>query len=454
MGTLRKHLKLLEAENELLTIEEEVDPCFEITAILQEVSSHSGGPAILFNNLKGYPGRKVVGNILASQKKIALALNADEEKLKEGYLAGREKSIDPKVLKSGPVQEQVISEEIDLLSILPAPFFHEGDAGNYLTAAVLTAKDPDTGIQNTGIHRVQIKEGNRLGVLLANPPLSDYLAKAEKKGEKLPIAVTLGWHPAEFLGAVVPLKEGIISKLNLAGGLKGQPVELVPAREVDLLVPAKGEIVLEGHIIPGVREKEGPFGESSGYYFEDRSPVVEVTTVTHRHDYILPIIQPWGLETEMILSVCSGAETWRELKKLMPGVVDVGFLPGVLTFQGVISVSSEMSREEIRRLISLALSLERRLKHVIVVDEDVNVHNPREVLWALGTRFQAQQDIITLTGVEGYVIDPSARGGTGSKMGLDATGRPGGPKSDKFKGLSIPEESKQKAKEILHKRGR
>lgn len=453
MTTLRDFLKLLADHNELLVINEEVSPEYEITAFLRETGGYSGGPAILFTNVKGYPGCKVAGNLLASRKKMALALGTGEERLKESYLAGREKSIAPKIIGEGPVQENVVTGEIDLLSILPAPLFHEGDGGKYLTSAVLTAKDPESGEQNTGIHRVQLKGGNRLGVFLSNPPLASYLAKAESKGEKLPIAITLGWHPAGLLAAAAPMRGGKLTKLHLVGGLLGAPVQLVPAKSIELMVPADGEIVLEGHVLPGVREKEGPFGESSGYYFEDTSPVIEITAVTYRNEFILPVIQPWGLETETILSVCSGAEMWQELKQLVPGVVDVGFLPGALHFQGVISVAGNMKTEEVRRLIHLSLSLFKSLKHVIVVDEDINIHNPREVLWALATRFQSHRDMVLLEGLAGYVIDPSAPGTSGAKMGLDATARPGGPESSTFKGLKIPAGSVEKAKKYLAERG-
>jgi 2,5-furandicarboxylate decarboxylase 1 len=449
MTTLRDYLNLLENNNELLIIREEVDPCYELSAILRETSGFAGGPAVLFNSVKGFPGRSVVGNLLACRKKMALALNTNEAKLKEAYLTGREKSFPPEVVAKGLVQENIVEGEIDLLSILPAPLFHEGDAGHYLTAAVITAKDPETGEQHAGIHRVQLKGGNRLGIFLANPPIADCLAKAEKKGERLPIAVTLGWHPAALLAAAAPVPRGQLTKLHLAGGLLGSPVQLVPAKTVDLLVPADGEIVLEGHVLPGIREKEGPFGESSGYYFEHNSPVIEVTAVSHRNDFILPVIQPWGLETEVILSVCSGAELWQELKKKLPRVIDVGYLPGALNFQGVISVAGDMKREDIKRLIHLSLSLSLSLKHVIIVDEDIDVHNPREVLWALATRFQAYQDLTVISGIEGYPIDPSARYTPGAKMGLDATARPGGPMSADFRRLSIPEASKEKAKRIL-----
>jgi 2,5-furandicarboxylate decarboxylase 1 len=449
---LRSFLAELSEHKELLRVEETVKPRFEITAVLKEVLGEQGGPAVIFDNVEGYPGKKVAGNLLASRHKLALALGCRVNELRDVYLEKRSAALKPELVSGpAPCQEEVITGEPDLPALLPAPFFHEGDAGPYLTAGVLMAKDPLSGMLNTGIHRLQLKGKNRLGVFLSNPPLSDYFRQAEQDGKPLPAAVALGLHPAEILAAAVSLKKEMAGKLALAGALAGRPVPLVPAKTIDLPVPALAEIVLEGELLPGIREAEGPFGESSGYYFQGPSPVMAVRAVTLRRNPLLPVILPWGAETEVILSAFSGAELWQELNRLMPEVLDVAFLPGSFTFQGVIKVAASLSRAEVRRLIHLALNLDRRLKHVLVVDEDVDIHNPREVLWALATRFQGAKDLLCLPGLEGYVIDPSAEDGETSKVGFDATARPGGPGSKRYKKLTLPREALDRAKEILQK---
>ncbi len=449
---LRSFLKCLKESGDLLVLEEEVGSRFEVTAVLKEALSRKGAPAVFFDNVSGYPGKKVVGNLLASRQKLALALNCKEEELRDAYLRKRFAGLEPEMIKgAAPCQEVIITGEPDLPSLLPAPVFHEGDAGPYLTAGVLMARDPDTGDLNSGIHRLQLKGKNRLGVFLTNPPLIDYLLKVEQEGKPLPAVVALGLHPAELLAAAVSVKKDIKNKLNLAGALAGRPVPLVPARTVDLPVPALAEIILEGKLLPGLREKEGPFGESSGYYFTAQSPVMEISAVTFRREPVLSVIAPWGVETEIILSAFSGAELWQELNRLVPEVLDVAFLPGALTFQGIIQVASSLSRQEVRRLIHLALNLDRRLKHVLVVDEDVDIHNHREVLWALATRFQGGKDLFCLHGLQGYVIDPSVEKGETTKVGFDATARPGGPDTERYRRLTIPREAITKAKELLIK---
>jgi len=450
---LRSFLHTLKENKELIELEDEVSPRYEVTSIFKEVLGEQGGPAVLLNNVSGYPGRKLAGNLLASREKMALALGCQVEDLRDAYLKGRFASLEPvQVQGSAPAQEETVAEEIDLLSLLPAPIFHQGDAGPYLTAGVLLAKDPDTGVMNSGIHRLQLKGKTRLGVFLATPPLSNYFKRSEEEGKPLQVAVALGLHPAELLAAAVSLKEGMKSKIHLAGGLAGRGMPLTPASSLDMMVPATAEIILEGQLLPDIREAEGPFGESTGYYFEAESPILEIQAVTFRKDPILTVIPPWGIETDIILAVFSGAELWKELHRVIPEVRDVTFLPGSLTFQGVIQVSESLSREKIRQLIYLALNLDRRLKHVIVVDDDVDIHSSREVLWALGTRFQGSTDLICLPGLEGYVIDPSTQEGETAKLGFDATARPEGPYSKRYRSLSLPRESILKAKNILEQR--
>ncbi len=450
---LRSFLRQLEAAGELLRIKEEVRHHFEVTAVLKEVLGEQGGPAVLLENVSGYGGKKVAGNLLASRRKLALALDCAEAELREVYLQKRAAGLVPELYQGpAPCQEEVITGELDLPALLPVPLFHEGDAGPYITAGVLMAKDPFSHRLNSGIHRLQLKGKNRLGVFLANPPLADYFKSMEEQGKPLPAAVALGLHPAEILAAAVTLKHGLNSKLELAGALAGRPVPLVPAKSVDLPVPALAEIILEGEIMPGIREKEGPFGESTGYYFENVSPIMEVRAVTCRRNPVLAVIPPWGIETDIILSAFTGAELWQELNRQAPGVLNVAYLPGSLTFQGVIQVAPSLTRQEIRRIIHLALNLDRRLKHVIVVDEDVDIYSFREVLWALATRFQGDRDLIVLSGLEGYVIDPSVENGETTKLGFDATARPGGPAAERYRRLTLPRAAAARAKEILQRR--
>lgn len=429
---------------DLSRIGQEFDPKFEMAALLRELQASD--PAVLFENVKGYPGVRVSGNLIGSRRRMALALGTTEDRLAETYLQRTRHSVPPVMAKTAaPVKEVVRKNPDDLLSILPILTYYEKDAAPFITSGVVLCRDPETGRRGMGIHRMMAKGGNRLGIFLANPPLSLFHARAEAAGRPLEVAVALGVDPATLVAAVVKAGPRGPDKMEIAGALRGEPVELVRAETVEVEVPARAEIVIEGRVLAGVREMEGPFGENTGYYFSNVSPVMEVTAITHRRDFIFPGLCPWTADVDMLLSLAAGAELLGQLLSQVNGVVDLELIGGTIGFSAVIAVKG-CPRTEVRRLIHLALNLDRRLKSVTVVDDDVNVREPREVAWALATRFQPDRDTVILDGLEGYVIDPSAgASGHGAKIGFVAT-RGAGAEFDK---VAIPAAAATKARAVL-----
>ncbi len=441
---LRDFLQVLEEENELIKVEKELSTRFELSAALKLVND---GPAVEFEKIMGYPGKKVVGNILGTKRRVARLLGVPEEELTNSFITRKGRVIAPCEVEGGPVKEVILKEQIDLLALLPALTYHKKDAGPYMTAAITMARDPETGLQNMGLHRMQIKGGNRLGIFLANPPLATFWQKADRLGQGLEVAVAIGVDPAILLAAIVKATADGPDKFAVAGGLKGEAVELTKAETVNLLVPARAEIILEGRIIPNYKEEEGPFGESTGHYFGGQAPVIEVQTVTHRRNFLFQAIQVWGAETDVLLALGGSAENIRLLKEMVPVLIDINFTPGTCSFHAVASVE-ETSPEEVRRLMALILNMDTRIKQIIVVDDDVNIYDMREVQWALATRFQADRDLLLLTGLKGYVIDPSvSTDGRAAKMGFDATKKSGD--LSRFEKISIPSESITRAIEAL-----
>ncbi len=441
---LRDFLQILENEGELLKVKEELNPRFEVTAALKLLND---GKAVEFSNVTGYPGKKVVGNILGTRHRVARLMGVTEETLTQSFIDRKGQEIAPRIVEGGPVKEVIIKENIDLPSLLPALTYHIKDAGPYMTAAITTAKDPETGQQNMGLHRVQLKGGNRLGIFLSNPPMATFLEKAEAAGKGLEVAVAIGVDPAVLIGATVKATAEGPNKFALAGGLKGEAIELTRAETMDLLVPARAEVVLEGRVIPNYREKEGPFGEATGHYFECDSPVIEIHTVTHRQDFIFQAVHVWGSEVDVLIALGGSAENIRLLKKMVPTFVDINFAPGTCSFHAVASVRGA-APSEVRRLMALILNMDPRIKQITVVDDDVNIYDMREVQWALATRFQADRDILLLTGLKGYVIDPSVGPDSiTAKLGLDATKK--GDDLSKFEKITVPAESLARAKEAL-----
>jgi 2,5-furandicarboxylate decarboxylase 1 len=393
-------------------------PRHEIAAALRE--ARADAPALLFDHVTGHPGWRICGNLIANRRRLALAFETPEEALAETYLERKQRGIAPVAAARAPVKDVVLTQGDDLLGALPILTHHEKDAAPYITTGVVLCREPGTGRRGMGIHRMMVHDGRHLSVFLANPPLSKFHAAAEARGEALDVAIALGLEPAIVVSSVVKVGPLVPDKMAIAGALRGAPVELVRAETVDVEVPAHAEVVIEGRVLPGVRRHEGPFGENTGAYFSADSPVIEVSAVTHRREPIYPGLTPWGTDVDMLLWLAAGTEMLGQLRAHVAGVADLELTGGTAGFSAIVAVSGT-PRSEVRRLIQLALALDKRLKTVTVVDDDIDIRSPRDVAWALATRHRPAHDTIVVDGTEAYVIDPSASGAQGSKIGFDAT---------------------------------
>ncbi len=294
---LRSFLIDLETAGELVRVSEELSPQWEIAAAITAIAQKQG-KAALFEKVKGYDV-PVVGNLLGSTRRLAIALDVKENDIAAAFLEARNKPVKPKVIASAPVQEVVIDSDIDILKTMPVLIHHQRDAGPYFTCAFVVAKDPETGVRGLGIHRIQVKGQDRIGILLSSPPLSDFLAKAERQDKPLEIAIVSGADPVMYFTSPQFAAEGV-DKYDIAGGLAREPVELVACKSVDVEVPAHAEFVLEGYVIPHQSEREGPFGESTGYYLTYNNPVARIKVITHRSDPVYHALVPFGFEEPVL----------------------------------------------------------------------------------------------------------------------------------------------------------
>ncbi len=451
---LREFIRTLEVNRELIHVTETLSPKHEIPAVIQELS-HVKNKALFFDHVKGYEV-PVVGNLLGTRKRLALALGVPEQEIREKYFSCKERRIKPVVVKDAPVKEVEILSHVDLLGAIPVLTHHEKDSSPYLTCAIAIAKDPETGIRGMGIHRIQIKDKNRIGIFLATPPLAHFLAKSEAKGLPLEIAVVIGVDPLTFFSSVIRVPYGT-DKLEIAGGLAGRPVEIVCCSTVGVEVPASAEFVLEGQVLPGERQEEGPFGESTGYYFRYQSPVAEIKAITHRKNPIYQALLPFAYEDAMLVELCGEMEHLNDLQKLYPSVRRVHL--SNLGLMAVVQIKKESDREA--KLIIDHLLGNPFTKTVIVVDEDVDPSDDHEVKWALSTRVQPERDVIIKSNMDGLVIDPSTGGHRvspelfstlitkTSKMGIDATGPTEA--YARFEKIDTPEETKRRLTPLLQK---
>ena len=223
---LRDFITHLEGNGELIRVREELSTRYEIPAAMKYVDQCQG-KAVLLDEVEGYD-MAVIGNLLGSRKRLEIALGIDgtERDLTTHYLDRTGNPIEPVLAEEGPVKDVVLKTNIDILKTMPVLTHHEKDVGPYLTSAVTISRDPETGVRGMGIHRIQVKGKNRLGILLASPPLSHFFIRSEEKGVPMEVAIVVGMDPITFFSSVIWAPKGI-DKFDLAGGLRGEAIELV-----------------------------------------------------------------------------------------------------------------------------------------------------------------------------------------------------------------------------------
>ena len=316
----------------------------------------------------------------------------------------------------------------------------------------MIVRNPKTGKQNVSIHRCQLTGPNRLGVLVLPRHTFAFHRMAEEAGQPLDAAIVIGVDPLTLLAsqAIVPIDH---DELEIAGALQGRPLPVVKCLTSDIRVPAEAEIVIEGRFLPGVREPEGPFGEfPQTYGTRSNREVMEVVAVTHRKDAIFHTMVGGGLEHLLLGAIPKEATLLTHLRRNFPNVLDVHLSPGgTMRFHLFVKIKKNQEGQG-KNVILGAFAGSFDLKHVIVVDEDVDIHNPTEVEWAVATRFQADRDLVIVPESQGSKLDPSNRDGVGAKMGLDAT-KPLAASEMTFKRIHVPGEEAIDVAEILKRGG-
>ncbi len=452
---LRSFVEYLKGSDDLVQVEETLSPRHEIPAVLKQMDKLNGS-AVLFSEARGY-GIPVVGNLLGRRRRLAAALGVKEERLAETYQARRNNPIKPVIRKRAPCQEVVITRGVNIARAIPVLTHHARDVSPYFTCALTTAKDPDTGMRGVGLHRIQVKDRDTIGIFLATPPLSHIWERAEKKGRPMEFAIAIGMDPITFFTSVVRAPQGE-DKFDIAGGLAGRPIELVKCKTVDLEVPAQAEFILEGEMIPGRRDTEGPFGESDGYYFTYNNPVGKIKAITHRRDPIYHALMPWTTEESVLMDLSWELDTLRGIKESFPIVKRMALRNlGMMT---VVQVQKE-NDDDVPKLLESLLQTSPFTKVVIAVDEDVDIYDPFELEWAMATRSQPARSVILRDGLPGFSLDPSAMEGqysdekkefitVTSKMAIDAT-KPANDPQGRFEKIDVPPKARALAARVVKK---
>jgi 2,5-furandicarboxylate decarboxylase 1 len=352
--------------------------------------------------------------------------------------------------------DDVVLEGSDIdLTKLPVPLQFTVDAAPYITAGQITARDPITGVDTTGFHRLMLKGKDRLGISLhSRRRLFEYHRRAEEKGQSLPVAITIGTHPLHYMGSMVYAYPPNVRKFEIIGGLFGEPYRLARCGVADLEVPAGAEIVIEGEILAGVHEPEGPFGEFTGYASHRSTQNVFVAKrVRMRRDAMYHSVVS-GMSQDHILVSCitREGEILNALRRNLPNVRNV-HVPHTTCGAFMAFVSMKKTAEGEPQMAMMAtFGTELYTKYVIVVDDDVDIFSMNDVMWAVATRVRAEKDIVFIPGCKGAILDPTSdpQTFTLTKMGIDAT-RPAG--KDFAERLVISDEQRARARALLEGAG-
>ncbi len=419
---------------EVVRIAEPISIEHDVMAVVLEYERRRRWPILLFETVSGYD-IPIVCNVVASRRALAWALGVDERTLAREYARRIKEHQKPVVVAEPPFRGRVVTGDAVDLDALPIPSYFPGDAGRYLTAGLLVARDPDTGVETEGYHRFQVKGKNRMGVSLhSRRRMFEYQRRAEAQGRPLPCAVVLGVHPLVSMGSLA-YPPADVGKFEVVGGLLGEPLEIAPCLTSDLHVPAAAEIVIEGEILAGVREPEGPFGEFTGYFSRRSTEHVFVAKAiaTRERPWFQSIGSGRAGDHITTLGLIREAEIWNAVSRVVPNVRCVHVpLSGTSAFTAYVAIAQGRPGEA-KHVIPIVLGVDHYLKLVVVVDDDIDVFDESDVLWAVATRMQADRDLLMISGSLGALLDPSAdERGVTAKLGIDATRPFGQPFADKL----------------------
>lgn len=416
--------------DDLFTVTRRVSPECGPTAVVERLEAEGRHPAILFTDVDGSDIPLII-NVHASFNRLALAFGTRSPVELQRKLAAREwKPEQPAVVgrAQAPVKEVVLTGRDASLDLLPIIRHNEKDAGRYVDAAPCILKQRGTGVYNIGLYRHQ-KLGPQELAFMVNPAHhGTYIRREyEEAGEPMDVALVIGHHPGFVLSSIAKVP-GIGGELELASAYMEEPLELVPAETVDLLVPARAEIIIEGQIRHDYKH-EGPFGEWPRFYTkEGPQPVIHVTAITMRRRPIYQTIFNAHAEHHVCGAIPRLGSIYRRVKEVVPTVQAVNLpISGCSRAFCYISIKKRADGEP-QQAAMAALTAETDVKHVIVVDEDIDVFNETDVLWAVATRFQADRDMIMMPNSLGSHLNPSAysriageKGHLETKLIIDAT---------------------------------
>lgn len=425
--SLRGFMAMVEQDypDDFVRISDPVRRELDITSTVFEFERNNRSPVVLFENVEGFDN-PVVTNTTGNRQLLAAAVGVPADDLPLAYRERCQNYRPVEQVSDAPWQDVVMEgDDVDLTK-LPIPLHFQVDAAPYVTAGQITARDPETGVDTVGFHRLMLKGKNKFGLSLhSRRRMYEFHRRAEARGENLPAAIVLGVHPIHYMGSMAYHYPPDVRKYEIIGALFGEGYRVAKCRTADLDVPQGAEIVIEGEILADTHEPEGPFGEFTGYAsYRSTENVFVAKRIQMRKDAILHSVAS-GTAGDHILvsSISREAEILNALRRNLPNVTAVHVpLCTVGALMAIIQMKKTAEGQP-KQAIMAALGTEFYVKTIVVVDEDVDIFNLSDVMWAVSTRARADRDITLIHGAMGAILDPTSdpEDHTLTKVGIDAT---------------------------------
>ncbi|WP_409200131.1 UbiD family decarboxylase [Methanobrevibacter sp. DSM 116169] len=402
----------LENYDNIITIDEELDPEFEVTKVLRKYPKDT----VILKNIKGYD-MPIVSGICNTRDKIADSIGCEVEEIIKKISYASENPLDVNKFTNF---EEYTSSKADLNKI-PILTHYKRDGGAYITAGVVFAQDPETGIQNASIHRMLVLGSDKLAIRIVPRNLYTYFQKAKKLNKNLKIAIAIGMDPAILLSSTtsIPIDS---DEMEVANYFKNGELELIECENSTLKVP-KADIVFEGEISVTETAKEGPFVDLTDTYDVIRDePVITLNKMHIKSDAYYHAILPAGFEHKLLQGLPQEPRIYKAVKNAVPTVDNVALTEGGCCWLHAVISIDKQTQGDGKNVLMAALSAHPSLKHAVVVDRDIDIFNPQDVEYAIATRVKGDDDVMVVPKVRGSSLDPVATPeGTTTKIGIDAT---------------------------------
>jgi len=403
-----------EINDDIIEITDEISTEYEITSILKKHPYDT----LIFTNVKGSE-MNIISGICNTREKIAKSIGTSVDKITENIINATNNPTPIKNIKN--FDEIYQNNESADLSKLPILKHYPKDKGKYITAGIVIAKDPDTGLTNASIHRMLVHSDNELGIRIVPRHLYTYYKRAEELGKPLEIAIAIGLSPSTMLASTtsIPVTE---NELEVANTFKDGDLTLVKCETVDIEAP-ECEILLEGKILPNERKSEGPFVDLTDTYDKIRDePVISLTKMHYKDNPYYHAILPAGNEHKLLQGLPQEPRIYNSVKNTLPTVQNVVLTEGGCCWLHAVVSIKKQTEGDAKNVMMAALSAHPSLKHCVIVDEDINIFDPVDVEYAIATRVKGDDDIFIIPKARGSSLDPVAEiDGTTTKIGVDAT---------------------------------